>query len=67
MTLARQVAVLAVSSFAIEFAVLSAYSALSHRAGKRAAASFQRWITRTGGALLIAAGAGLAAMRRGPS
>ena len=55
---------LAVSSFAIEFAVLSAYAALSQSAGRRAAPRFQRGIPRIGGALLIAAGAGLAALRR---
>jgi hypothetical protein len=65
--LASQLAVLAASSFAIEFAVLSAYSGISHRAGKRAAPGFRRWIPRVGGTLLIAAGAGLAAMRRGPA
>ena len=65
--LAGQVAVLASSSFAIEFAVLSAYSALSHRAGRRAAPSFQRGISRIGGALLVAAGAGLAALGRNAS
>jgi threonine/homoserine/homoserine lactone efflux protein len=65
--LAGQVAVLAASSFAIEFAALSAYAALSHRAGRRAAPSFQRGITRIGGAFLIAAGAGLAALGRDAS
>jgi threonine/homoserine/homoserine lactone efflux protein len=62
-----QVAVLAASSFAIEFAVLSAYSALSHRAGQRAAPGFRRGIARIGGALLIAAGAGLAMLGRAAS
>jgi homoserine/homoserine lactone efflux protein len=65
--LAGQVAVLAASSFAIEFAVLSAYAALSHRAGRRKAPGFQRWATRIGGGLLIAAGAGLAALGRSAS
>lgn len=62
--LAWQVAVLAVSSFAIEFAVLSAYSALSHRAGRRTGPRFQRMVDRLGGGLLIAAGAGLARIER---
>jgi len=65
--LAGQVAVLALSSFAIEFAVLSAYSGLSHRAGRRVAPGLRRWIPRIGGALLIAAGAGLAALGRDAS
>jgi homoserine/homoserine lactone efflux protein len=62
--LASQVAVLALSSFAIEFAVLSAYSALSHRAGQRTGPRFQRVVDRLGGGMLIAAGAGLARIER---
>jgi homoserine/homoserine lactone efflux protein len=63
--LAPQVAVLALSSFAIEFTVLSVYSALAHRAGRRAAPRFRIVADRVGGGLLIAAGAGLASLRRG--
>ena len=62
--LAWQVAVLALSSFSIEFAVLSAYSALSHRAGQRTGPRFHRIVDRLGGSLLIAAGAGLARIER---
>jgi homoserine/homoserine lactone efflux protein len=62
--LAIQVAILAFSSFAIELVVLSAYSALSHRAGRRAAPRFRLLIERVGGGLLIGAAAGLATLRR---
>jgi homoserine/homoserine lactone efflux protein len=62
--LGSQVAILAFSSFAIEFVVLSAYSALSHRAGRTAAPRFRRLVERAGGGLLIAAGAGLATLRQ---
>lgn len=63
--LAPQVAILALSSFAIEFTVLFVYSALAHRAGRRAAPRFRVVADRVGGGLLIAAGAGLASLRRG--
>jgi homoserine/homoserine lactone efflux protein len=63
--LAPQIAILALSSFAIEFTVLSVYSALAHRAGRRAAPRFRIVAERVGGGLLIAAGAGLASLRRG--
>ena len=59
-----QVATLAFSSFAVEFAVLSAYGALAFRAGRRAAPRFRLAFERVGGGLLIAAGAGLASLRR---
>lgn len=62
--LAPQVAILAFSSFAIELAVLWAYAALSAGAGRRAGSRFTIWSERAGGGLLIAAGAGLAALRR---
>ncbi len=62
--LGSQVAILAFSSFAIEFTVLSVYSAVSDRAGRRAAPRFRIVVERLGGGLLIAAGAGLAALRR---
>jgi len=62
--LGSQVAILAFSSFAIEFAVLSAYSGLSHRVGRTAVPRFRLLIERLGGGLLIGAGAGLATLRR---
>ena len=63
--LAWQVAILALSSFVIEFAVLSAYAAISHRAGRAASPRFRPMIERVGGVLLIGAAAGLATIRRG--
>jgi threonine/homoserine/homoserine lactone efflux protein len=63
--LAPQVGILAASSFAIEFSVLAGYAALAHRAGRRAAPRFQRWLLRAGGLLLLAAAAGLARLERG--
>jgi|HubBroStandDraft_4_1064222.scaffolds.fasta_scaffold222530_2 homoserine/homoserine lactone efflux protein len=62
--LGSQVAVLAFSSFAIEFTVLSAYSFLSHRAGLTVAPRFRYLVERVGGGFLIGAGAGLATLRR---
>jgi homoserine/homoserine lactone efflux protein len=59
-----QVAILAASSFAIEFGVLSLYSAIAFRAGRRAAPRFRLAAERLGGGLLVAAGAGLATLRR---
>jgi homoserine/homoserine lactone efflux protein len=59
-----QVAILACSSFAIEFTVLSVYAALAFRAGRRAAPRFQVVAERLGGGFLVAAGAGLASLRR---
>jgi homoserine/homoserine lactone efflux protein len=59
-----QVAILAGSSFVIELAVLSICAALASRAGQRAAPRFRRIAERCAGGLLIAAGAGLAALRR---
>lgn len=59
-----QVAVLACSSFVIEFTVLSVYAALSSRAGRRASPRFRLIAERLGGGLLVAAGAGLASLRR---
>ena len=61
--LATQVAILAVSSFAIELGVLCGYAALSHRVSRRASPRFRRLLVRFGGILLIAAGAGLATLR----
>jgi homoserine/homoserine lactone efflux protein len=62
--LARQVAILAGSSFVIEFTVLSVYAALAHRAGQVAAPRSRVLAERVGGGLLVAAGAGLASLRR---
>jgi len=62
--LGTQIAILAVSSFAIELAVLSGYAALSQRAGRFAAPHSRLLLERFAGALLIAAGAGLAAIGR---
>jgi homoserine/homoserine lactone efflux protein len=62
--LGGQVAVLAGSSFAIELAVLSAYAALASHAGRRAGARFRTALERIGGGLLVAAGVGLASLRR---
>lgn len=62
--LGSQVAVLAFSSFGIEFMVLSAYSALSHRAGRTVAPRFRYLVERVGGVFLIGAGTGLAILRR---
>jgi homoserine/homoserine lactone efflux protein len=59
-----QVAILAGSSFVIEFTVLSVYAALAFRAGRRAAPRFRLVAERLGGGLLVAAGAGLASLRR---
>jgi threonine/homoserine/homoserine lactone efflux protein len=62
--IAPQVVLLACSSFLIEFAVLSAYSGLSGRAGKAAAPRFRAYLDRLGGGLLIGAAAGLARIGR---
>ncbi len=62
--LPSQVAILACSSFVIEFTVLSVYAALSFRAGRRVSTRFRLVAERVGGGLLVAAGAGLASIRR---
>jgi homoserine/homoserine lactone efflux protein len=59
-----QIAILAASSFAIELAVLSLYAVLAFRAGRFAAPHSRAVAERVGGALLVAAGAGLASLRR---
>jgi threonine/homoserine/homoserine lactone efflux protein len=64
-SLAWQILILAFTSFAIEFVVLSTYSAVSYRAGRRAAPHFRPVIERLGGGLLIGAAVGLARLRRG--
>jgi homoserine/homoserine lactone efflux protein len=58
--LAPQVALLALSSFVIEFTILSLYAGLSARAGHRAAPGLRLWLERAGGGLLVGAAAGLA-------
>jgi threonine/homoserine/homoserine lactone efflux protein len=63
--IAPQVAILAASSIVIELIVLSGYSALSQRAGRLVAPDSRRMLERFAGVLLIAAGAGLAAIGRG--
>ena len=45
--------------------MLSGYAALASRAGRRASQRFRLVAERLGGGLLIAAGAGLASLRRG--
>jgi homoserine/homoserine lactone efflux protein len=60
---APQVAILACSSFIIEFTVLSAYSGLSGRAGGAAAPRFRAYLDRLGGGLLIGAAVGLARIK----
>ena len=62
---APQVALLAGSSFVIEFSVLTAYSWISGRAGEAAAPRFRTYLERLGGGLLIGAAAGLARIERG--
>ena len=62
--LGPQIAILAASSLAIELAVLSGYSALSQRAGGFVAPQSRWLLERFAGALLIAAGGGLAAIGR---
>ena len=59
-----QIAMLAATSIAIELVVLAGYSALSQRATRFAAPHSQRLLERFAGVLLIAAGAGLAALGR---
>jgi homoserine/homoserine lactone efflux protein len=62
--LSGQVAILACSSFLIEFTILSVYAVLSFRAGRRVSTRFRLVAERIGGGLLVAAGAGLASIRR---
>jgi threonine/homoserine/homoserine lactone efflux protein len=65
-SLSLQVAILAVTSVVIEFFALLAYGALSARASRLASGSgMTRWLDRLSGSLLIAAGLGMAALRRG--
>jgi len=61
-----QIAILGVSSILIELAVLSIYVAACHRARRvTRRPGLVTALNRAGGVLLIGAGAGLAAMRRG--
>ena len=62
--IAGQVAILAASSIAIELAVVSGYAARSQRAGRLVAPDSRVLLERFAGVLLIAAGAGLAAIGR---
>lgn len=64
-SLPLQVAILAFSSFAIELSVLLAYASLASRAGRIASARSRVLVERLGGGFLVAAGAGLASLRRG--
>ncbi len=62
--IAPQIAILGISSIAIEFLVLAGYAAAGARAGELASPRLQRAVERAGGGLLIGAGAGLAALGR---
>jgi homoserine/homoserine lactone efflux protein len=55
-----QILILAISSVAIEFVVLTAYAALAARARRLTGAHFAHSLERIGGVFLIAAGARLA-------
>lgn len=61
---APQIALLAASSFVIEFSMLSVYSAVAGRAGRAAAPRYRAVLERVGGGLLIGAAAGLARIER---
>lgn len=62
---APQVAVLAISSFVIEFAILSGYSVLLGELGRHALTNYRVHLDRLGGVLLVAAAAGVASLSRG--
>ena len=63
--LAPQIAILAVTSILIEFGVLASYAALASRVSHFAQRPrFASVFHRVGGAMLIGAGAGLAALKR---
>lgn len=63
--LATQIAILGVTSVVVEFAVLAAYGTLAGRARLLVGqAAVVRWFERVAGGLLIAAGIGMAALRR---
>jgi homoserine/homoserine lactone efflux protein len=59
----EQVAVLAVTSIVIEYAVQAVYVWITARAGAYARRGWTVWLTRVAGGLLIAAGARLAIAR----
>ena len=61
---APQVAILAISSFVIEFFILSGYSMLLGELGRGALANYRVHLDRLGGLLLIAAAAGVASLSR---
>ena len=62
--IASQMAILGVSSIAIELLVLWGYVALAKRAGESIAPRLRVWVDRIGGGLLIGAGIGLANVGR---
>jgi homoserine/homoserine lactone efflux protein len=63
--LAPQIAILAATSILIEFGILASYAALASRASHFAQRPrFASVFRRVGGAMLIGAGAGLAALKR---
>jgi threonine/homoserine/homoserine lactone efflux protein len=62
---APQVAILAISSFVIEFSILSGYSLLLGELGRRTLANYRVHLGRFGGVLLLAAAAGVASLSRG--
>jgi homoserine/homoserine lactone efflux protein len=59
----QQVAILAVTSVLIEYAVQAAYVWVATRAGAYASLGWTAWLTRVAGGLLVAAGARLAIAR----
>ena len=64
-TVPKQILVLGISSVVLEFAILSLYGALAARARAMTGARFSNLLERSGGAILIAAGARLAWYRVG--
>jgi threonine/homoserine/homoserine lactone efflux protein len=60
----EQILILALTSFVIEFAVLAGYAAVGAAVARFGSDLAQRWLGGLGGALLIAAGAGLASIDR---
>jgi len=59
----EQVAILALTSVAIEICVLALYVRIATRAGAYAGLRWAAWLTRVAGGLLVAAGARLAIVR----
>jgi homoserine/homoserine lactone efflux protein len=62
-SVARQVAILALTSVVIEFGVLAFYVWVANRAGAYAGRRWTAWLPRVAGGLLVAAGARLAIAR----